>query len=95
MWRYYHKLTKERNHAFLTTVGIATTITLIMTSTIVTQVFAIKYFFNCMTDSANRHGKLTLDDMHKCLYKKYSVNRKLPYGAFIHSSRDGGENSGH
>ena len=48
-----------------------------------------------MTDSANRHGKLTLDDIHKCLYKKYSVNRKLPYGTFIHSSRGGGQNSGH
>jgi hypothetical protein len=43
-----------------------------------------------MTDSVNRHGKLTLDDIHKCLYKKYSVNRKLPYGTFIHSSRGGG-----
>lgn len=40
-------MTKERIHAFLTAVGIATAITVIMTSTIVTQVFAIKYFFNC------------------------------------------------
>ena len=48
-----------------------------------------------MTDSANRHGKLALDDIHKCLYKKYSVNRKLTYGTFIHSSRGGGENSVH
>ena len=86
-------MTKERIHAFLIAVGIATAITVIMTSTIVTQVYAIKYFFNCMTDSANRHGKLALDDIHNCLYKKYSVNRKLPYGTFIHSSR--GENSGH
>jgi len=66
-------MTKERIHAFLTAVGIATAITVIMTSAIVTQVFAIKYCFNCMTDSANRHGKLTLDDAHMCLYKKYSV----------------------
>ncbi len=88
-------MTKERLHAVLTAVGIAMAITVIMTSTIVTQVFAIKYFFNCMTDSANRHGKLTLDDIHKCLYKKYSVNRKLPYGTFIHSSRGGSDSSGH
>jgi hypothetical protein len=87
------QMTKERIHAFLTAVGIATAITVIMTSTIITQVFAIKYFFNCMTDSANRHGKLALDDIHKCLYKKYSVNRKLPYGTFFHSFRGGGENS--
>ena len=85
-------MTKERRHAFLTAVGIATAIIVIMTNTIVTQVFAIKYFFNCMTDSANRHGKLTLDDIHKCLYKEYSVYRKLPYGTFTHSSKGGGEN---
>ena len=88
-------MTKERIHAFLTAVGIATAVTVIMTSTIVMQTFAINYFFNCMTDSANRHGKLTLDDIHKCLYKKYSVYRKLPYGTFIHSSRGAGENSDH
>jgi hypothetical protein len=70
----------------------ATAITILMTSTIVTQVFAIKYFFNCMTDSANRHGKLTLDDIHMCLYKKYSKYRNLPYDTFIHSSRGGGNN---
>jgi hypothetical protein len=88
-------MTKERIHAFLTAVGIATAITVIMTSTIVTQVFAIKYFFNCMTDIANRHGKLTLDDTHMCLYKKYSVNRKLPYDTFSHSFRGGGGSGGH
>jgi hypothetical protein len=42
------QMTKERSHAFLTAVGIVTTITVIMTSTIVTPVFAIKYFFNCI-----------------------------------------------
>ncbi len=88
-------MTKEQIHAFLTVVGIAIAITVIMTSTIVIQVFAIKYFFNCMTDLANRHGKLTLDDIHMCLYKKYSVYRKLPYSDFSHSFRGGGENSGH
>lgn len=88
-------MTKERIHAFLTAVGIATAITIIMTSTIVTQVFAIKYFFNCMTDSANRHGKLNLDDIHMCLYKKYSMYRKLPYSVFSHSFKGGSDNSGH
>ena len=83
-------MTKERIHAFLTAVGIATAIIVLMTNTIVTQIFAIKYFFNCMTDSVNRHGKLTLDDIQKCLYKKYSAYRKLPYGTFVHSSRGGG-----
>jgi hypothetical protein len=78
-------VTKERIHVFITVVGIAIAITVIMTSTIVIQVSAIKYFFNCMTDLANRHGKLTLDNIHMCLYKKYSVYRKLPYSDFSHS----------
>jgi hypothetical protein len=39
-------MTKERTHAFLMAVGIATAIIVLMTSTIVTQIFAIKYFFN-------------------------------------------------
>jgi hypothetical protein len=86
------QMTKEKIHVFLRAVGTATAITILMTSTIVTQVFAIKYFFNCMTDSANRHGKLTLDDIHMCLYKKYSKYRNLPYDTFIHSSRGGGNN---
>jgi len=86
-------MTKERIHAFLTAVGIATAITVLMTSTIVNQVFAIKFFFNCMTDKANELGKLTLDDVHMCLYKEYGVYNKVRYSTFIHSSRDGGDSS--
>jgi hypothetical protein len=46
-----------------------------------------------MTDSANGNGKLTLEDIHKCLYKKYSTYRKLPFDTFVHSSRGGGDRS--
>ncbi|HXX99177.1 MAG TPA: hypothetical protein VEL11_18970 [Candidatus Bathyarchaeia archaeon] len=86
-------MTKETIHAFLTAVGIATAITVLMISTIVTEVFAIKFFFNCMTDKANEHGKLTLDDVHMCLYKEYGVYNKAPYGTFVHSSRGSGHSS--
>lgn len=88
-------MTKGRIYALLTDIGIATAIIAIMTSTIATPVFAIKFFFNCMTDKANEHGKLTLGDVHMCLYKEYGVNHKVPYGVFIHSSRGGGGNGGH
>jgi len=48
-------MTKETIHAFLTAVGIATAITVLMISTIVTEVFAIKFFFNCMTDKTIKY----------------------------------------
>jgi hypothetical protein len=38
-----------------------------------------------MTDTANEHGKLTLDDVHTCLHKEYRVYRNIPYGTFSHS----------
>jgi len=43
-----------------------------------------------MTDTANEHGKLTLDDVHTCLHKEYSVYRNIPYGTFSHSYSGGG-----
>jgi len=55
---------------------------LIMTSTIVTPAFAIKRFFNCMTDLANKHGKLDLTDVNNCYDKEYHSG---PY-ATHHSS---------
>jgi hypothetical protein len=32
-----------------------------------------------MTDAANAHGKLTIDDVNTCLHKEYSVYRNTPY----------------
>jgi len=42
-----------------------------MANIIVTPVFAIKRFFNCMTDVANKHGKLDLADVNNCYDKEY------------------------
>jgi hypothetical protein len=86
-------MTNEQIHAFLTVACIATAITVIMTSTIVTQVFAIKYSFNCMTDIANKHGKLTIHDVNMCLYKKYGAYHKVPYAVFRHSFNGGSNDS--
>jgi hypothetical protein len=33
--------------------------------------FAIKLFYNCMTDTANKYGKLTIDDVTICYDKEY------------------------
>jgi hypothetical protein len=88
-------MTKQRIDASPAIIGLIAAIAVVMTSTIVTPAFAITFFFNCMTDIANEHGKLTLDDVHRCLYKEYGVYNKVPYDVFIHSSRGGGGSAGH
>jgi hypothetical protein len=67
-------------------IGAVLAVVVVLTSTIVTPTFAIKNFFNCMTDRANEHGKLTLDDVHTCLHKEYGVYRNIPYDAFTGGS---------
>ncbi|MGB6532434.1 MAG: hypothetical protein WBF33_30405 [Candidatus Nitrosopolaris sp.] len=66
-------------------IGIVAALTFVITST-VTPTYAIKNFFNCMTDIANEHGKLTIDDVNMCLHKEYSVYRNAPYPTHSHSS---------
>ena len=66
----------------LTLIVILAGLTLITTSAIVTPAFAIKRFFNCMTDVANKHGKLDLADVNNCYDKEYHSG---PY-ATHHSS---------
>jgi hypothetical protein len=88
-------MTKQLIDASLVTIGLVAAIAVVITCTVATQAFAIKFFFNCMTDKANEHGKLTLDDVHMCLYKEYGVYNKVPYDVFIHSSRGGSGNGGH
>ncbi|MGB6592639.1 MAG: hypothetical protein WBE68_14150 [Candidatus Nitrosopolaris sp.] len=85
-----NSMTKQRIDASPAIIGLVAAIAIVMTSTIVTPAFAITFFYNCMTDIANEHGKLTLNDVHMCLYKEYGVYNKVPYDVFIHSSRGGG-----
>jgi hypothetical protein len=87
-------MTKQRIDASPAIIALVATIAVVMTCTIATPASAIEFFLNCMTDIANEHGKLTLDDVHMCLYKEYSVYQKVPYDVFIHSSRGGGGSGG-
>lgn len=87
-------MTKHQIHASPTIIGLVAAIAFVVTSTIVTPAFAITFFFNCMTDIANEHGKLTLDDVHMCLYKEYGKYNKVPYGVFLHSFKGGGVSGG-
>jgi hypothetical protein len=34
-----------------------------------------------MTDIANQHGKLSIDDVNMCLHREYSVYRNTQYPA--------------
>jgi hypothetical protein len=67
-------------------IGVVSAMAVVLTGIIVTPTFAIKNFFNCMTDRANEHGKLTLDDAHTCLHKEYGVYRNIPYDVFTGGS---------
>ena len=77
----------HRTHTSLTTIGILTVLALILTSTFVVPAFAIKRFFNCMTDVANKYGKLNVDDVNLCYDKEYHSG---PYATHSHSTSAGG-----
>jgi hypothetical protein len=60
----------------LTALSVIVTLTSlapVTASTIVTPAFAIKRFFNCMTDVANKHGKLDLTDVNNCYDKETTL----------------------
>lgn len=76
----------HRTHTSLTTIGILAALALILTSTFVVPAFAIKRFFNCMTDVANKYGKLNVDDVNLCYDKEYHSG---PYATHSHSTSAG------
>ena len=80
----------QGNHTLLAIIGILVTLALILTSTSVVPAFAIKRFFNCMTDVANKYGKLTVDDVNLCYDKEYHSG---PYATHSHSTSGGGGSS--
>jgi hypothetical protein len=73
----------------ITIIGVFAALVVIVTSAIAAPAFAIKNFFNCMTDIANTHEKLTIDDVNMCLHNEYHVYRNLPYDIRHHSFSDG------
>ncbi len=74
----------------LSIIALLTGLALITTSAIVTPAFAIKRFFNCMTDIANKHGKLDLTDVNNCYDKEYHTG---PYATHSYSGSSGGTSS--
>ena len=77
-------------HTALSVIVLLTGLALITTSIIVTPAFAIKRFFNCMTDVANKHGKLDLTDVNNCYDKEYHTGS---YATHSHSVSSGGTTS--
>ena len=75
----------------LSMIAALTGLTLITASAIVTPAFAIKRFFNCMIDEANKNGKLTVDDVNLCYDKEYHTG---PFATHTHSHPSGGTGSG-
>lgn len=75
----------------LTVIAIVAALAVITTSTIVTPAFAIKRFYNCMTDIANNSGRLTIGDVNTCYDKEYHSQQ----GLFLltHSQSTGGGNT--
>ena len=70
---------------------IIAALALVMASTIIVTpapAFALKRFYNCMTDIVNKSGTLTIDDITICYDKEYHTG---PY--FTHSSHSTGGGS--
>lgn len=76
-----------RRRTALSVIVILTGLVLITTSTIVTPAFAIKRFYNCMTDVANKYGKLTINDVNLCYDKEYHSG---PYATHTRSHSNSG-----
>ena len=58
-------------HRSLSVIAIITALALVMASTFVTPAFALKRYFNCMTEIANKAGELTLQDVNSCYDKEF------------------------
>lgn len=58
----------------LSILTIIAALALITASALVTPAFALKRYFNCMTEIANKSGKLTLADVNSCYYKEFHSN---------------------
>ncbi|MGB7952602.1 MAG: hypothetical protein WCF23_01370 [Candidatus Nitrosopolaris sp.] len=58
-------------HRSLSVIAIIAALALIMASTFVTPAFALKRYFNCMTEIANKVGELTLQDVNSCYDKEF------------------------
>jgi hypothetical protein len=68
-------MTMNSTHRSLSVIAIISALALIMASTFVTPAFALKRYFNCMTEIANKAGELTLQDVNSCYDKEFHSNQ--------------------
>jgi hypothetical protein len=66
---------------FLEAIAIVTALSLIIASVIVTPAFALKRYFNCVTEIANKSGKLTLADVNSCYDKEFHTSSHASSGS--------------
>jgi hypothetical protein len=64
-------MTMKSSHTSLSIIAIIAALALITASTFVTPAFALKRYFNCMTEIANKVGDLTLQDVNTCYDKEF------------------------
>jgi hypothetical protein len=64
-------MTMKSTHTSLSIIAIVAAFALITASTFVTPAFALKRYFNCMTEIANKAGQLTLQDVNSCYDKEF------------------------
>jgi len=77
--------TKRNSTTLILQIFAILTIAVLKTaSTLTNQVFALKRYFNCMTDLANKSGKLTLDDVNSCYDNEF--HNSGSQGSLFHSS---------
>ena len=62
-------------HRSLSVIAIIAALALIMASTFVTPAFALRRYFNCMTEIANKAGELTLQDVNSCYDKEFHISQ--------------------
>jgi hypothetical protein len=66
---------------FLEVIAIMTALSLIVASAFVTPAFALQRYFNCVTEIANKSGKLTLADVNSCYDKEFHGSSHASSGA--------------
>ena len=61
----------KSTHTSLSIIAIIAAFALMTASTFVTPAFALKRYFNCMTEIANIAGQLILQDVNSCYDKEF------------------------
>ena len=78
-------MSKHPTYRILVAITIISASAIIIASLIVTPAFAIKRFFNCMTDDANKNGQLTINEVNLCYDKEYHSG---PFATHSHSANN-------